>query len=71
MPGVVVKEEGISLGLVILGLAAGVALGAVGGGPMAACGAPVPGATFLLLRLGLGGIRRMDFQDPLALDRRC
>ena len=67
IPGVVVKEEGISLGLVILGLATGVALGAMGGGPTAAGGTPVPGATFLLLRLGLGGIRRNGFPGSVGL----
>ena len=68
MPGVVVKEEGISLrGLGILRLAAGVALGAMGGGPTAACGAPVPGVTFLLLHLGLGGIRRNGLPGSIGL----
>ena len=67
IPGVVVKEEGISLGLVILGLATSVALGAMGGGPTAAGGTPVPGATFLLLRLGLGGIRRNGLPGSVGL----
>ena len=64
----VVEKEGISLrGLVVLGLAIGVALGAMGGGPTAACGAPVPGATILLLHLGLGGIRRNGLPGCIGL----
>ena len=66
MPGMVVKKEGIGLRLLIfLGFSTGVALSAVGGGPTAACGATVPGATFLLLRLGLGGTGSIGLGSPL------